>query len=169
MKKFNLLVFASFFSVSLFAQPIFDDANIQAEQNKQIILDWYNEGWNNNKYEELIPQMFHEDWSDGNPIRADHFDGLEGMFYMVRSYYQVFPDIHFEVTHIVADANSVAVRFEASGTHQGEIFGVKPTFKKVHTSAMAFFEMEDGKVRKTWKEMDLSGLLNQLTDNFAAK
>lgn len=162
-----LIILACFFNFCTHAQIDIDTLTL-AEQNKQVVLKWYERGWNNQEYKKLIPIIFAEDWTDGSPIRPDQFDGHEGMEFMVRSYFTAFPDIKFKVTHIVADEKLVAVRIETTGTHQGEIFGIEATETTINTSAMIFFEMENGKIKVTWQEIDLAGLLNQLTEKVAS-
>lgn len=162
-----LIILACLLNYNTQSQIVFDTLST-VEKNRQLIIDWYEKGWNNKEYEEMIPKLFDEAWRDGNPIRPDQFDGHEGMLFLVNSYYKAFPDINFEITHLVTDEKMAAVRLEISGTHQGEIFKVHPTGKKINTSAMVFFEMENEKITVTWQEVDLIGLLSQLTDVVAS-
>ncbi|NNE28880.1 MAG: SnoaL-like domain-containing protein [Saprospiraceae bacterium] len=156
-----LLIF--FCGTALFSQSDIDLALSEAERNELIIREWFSEGWNNHRYEELTPMFFSESWVDGSPIRGDSFDGHRGLIYLVGSYLQAFPDVKIEITHLLASDEQVAVRFVATGTHLGEIFGTKPTGKLITVSAMEIYEFYDGVVETTWTEMDLAGLLGQLS------
>jgi steroid delta-isomerase-like uncharacterized protein len=158
-----LIILACLLNFNTLSQIAIDTLT-SAERNEQLVTDWYEKGWNNKEFEEMIPMIFAEDWTDGNPIRPDQFDGHEGMLSLVNSYYKAFPDIKFDVTHLVANDEMVAVRLEVNGTHQGEIFGVHPTGKKINTSAMVFFELENQQIKVTWQEIDLIGMLSQLTE-----
>ena len=51
----------------------------QAETNRETIRLWYEEGWNHNRNLELIEQVFHPEWTDGNPLRPGQTIGHEGM------------------------------------------------------------------------------------------
>ena len=170
MKTFKtpLIILACLFNFNTHAQLLVFDTLTTVETNKQLVTDWFEKGWNNKEYEEMIPMIFAETWTDGHPIRPDQFDGHDGMLALVNSYYKAFPDIKFKITHLVADDNTVAVRLDVHGTHQGEIFGVHPTGKKINTSAMIFFEIENEKILVTWQEIDLIGLLSQLTEVMAS-
>ena len=41
---------------------------------------------------------------------------------LVASYEEAFPDAHFVITHLFADENQVAIRYEVTATQQGEMF-----------------------------------------------
>lgn len=133
-----------------------------ADKNQEIVRLWFEEGWNKSRNQELIPLCFTEDWSDGNPLRASQIDGHKGMEQLVASYRKAFPDITFTITHLIADEKQVAVRYEVVATHKGEMLGVAPTGKQIFSSGIALYEMENGKIKTSWQEVDLMGILNQL-------
>jgi predicted ester cyclase len=135
----------------------------QAEANKETIRLWYEEGWNKSQNEKLIPRVFHPEWSDGNPIRPES-EGLEGMYELVKFYKEAFPDAKFKITHLFADANHAAVRYEVEATHQGEAFGLKATGKKFISTGIVMYDMKEGKIFRSWQELDLMGIVNQLKD-----
>jgi predicted ester cyclase len=51
----------------------------------------------------------------------------------------------------------VVTRWKASGTHQGEFFGVAPTGKRIEMTGMQIdrFDEESGKMVEEWPEYDL--------------
>jgi predicted ester cyclase len=132
-------------------------------ENKETIRLWYEEGWNKGDNERLIPRVFHPEWSDGNPIRPES-EGLEGMYELVKFYKEAFPDAHFVITHLFADANSAAVRYEVTATHKGDAFGIKATGKKFTSTGIVLYEMREGKIYRSWQELDLMGIVNQLNN-----
>ncbi len=134
-----------------------------AEANKETIRVWYEEGWNKGQNEKLIPRVFHPEWSDGNPIRPES-EGLEGMYELVRFYKEAFPDAKFKITHLFADADYAAVRYEVQATHMGEAFGMKPTGKKFTSTGIVMYDMKEGKIYRSWQELDLMGIMNQLKE-----
>ncbi|MBI5913829.1 MAG: ester cyclase [Bacteroidetes bacterium] len=136
----------------------------QSEKNIETIRLWYEEGWNHNRNEELIPKVFHPDWSDGNPLRPDQTEGLEGMYQTVKFYKHAFPDAHFTITHLIADETHAAIRYEVEATHHGDAFGIPATGKKFTSTGIVLYEMRDGKIYRSWQELDLMGIVNQLKD-----
>lgn len=134
----------------------------QADKNVETIRLWFEEGWNHNRNEELLERVFHPEWSDGNPLRADQTVGIEGMRNAVKFYREAFPDAHFTVTHLFGENNKVALRYEVEATHHGDAFGIPATGKKFISTGLVIYEMKDGKIYRSWQELDLMGIINQL-------
>jgi predicted ester cyclase len=132
-----------------------------AESNKETIRIWFEEGWNKGKNEELIPRVFHPEWSDGNPIHPEA-EGIAGMYDLVKFYKQAFPDAHFTITHLFADYKNAAVRYEVEAIHGGDAFGIPATGKQFISTGLVIYEMKDGKIYRSWQELDLMGIVNQL-------
>lgn len=133
-----------------------------AVKNKETIRLWFEEGWNHNRNEELIPQVFHPEWNDGNPLNANQIEGHAGMKQLVKFYRDAFPDSRFTITHIFADEQNAAIRYEVTATHVGNAFGIAPTGKKFSSSGIVVYEMRDGKIYRSWQELDLMGIIRQL-------
>ena len=136
----------------------------QSKTNEETIRLWYEEGWNKGNNEALIPQVFHPDWSDGNPLQPESMQGIAGMYELVKFYKQAFPDAHFTITHLFADDTHAAIRYEVEATHKGDAFGLPATGKKFVSTGQVIYEMRDGKIYRSWQELDLMGIMNQLKD-----
>ena len=136
----------------------------QAEANKETVRLWFEEGWNHNRNEELLERCFDENWRDGNPLRSDQVEGIEGMRQLVRSYKKAAPDAQFTITHLFADHKNVAIRYEVVATHQGNMFGIPATGRQFTSTGIVLYDMKDGKIATSWQELDLSGIINQLKD-----
>lgn len=136
----------------------------QAEINKETIRVWFEDGWNHNRNAELIERVFHPDWSDGNPLRPDQVSGFEGMRELIKFYQEAFPDAHFTITHLFADDKHAAIRYIVEGTHLGDAFGVPATGKKFNSTGIVLYDMRDGKIYRSWQELDLMGIMNQLKE-----
>lgn len=135
-----------------------------ADQNKETVKLWFEEGWNNNRHEDLLSVCFTEDWEDGNPLQADQMTGLEGMLKAIQNYKKMLGNSHFNITHLFAEDNFVTIRYELTSTHKGNILGLESTNKTFSTTGMAIYEMENGKIKKSWHEVDMTGIINQLKD-----
>lgn len=162
--KQSLTLLCSIAVISLFTQCTAVKKAKQAERNAETVRLWFEEGWNHNRNEELIPIVFHPEWSDGNPIRADQTIGIDGIKQMVKFYKEAFPDAHFTITHIFADDKHAAIRYEVDATHYGDAFGIPATGKKFTSTGVVLYDMKDGKIYRTWQELDLMGIINQLRD-----
>lgn len=133
-----------------------------ANKNAETVRTWFEEGWNKNRNEDLIERVFTTDWSDGNPLRANQTDGHEGIRQLVKFYNQAFSETHFTITHLLANENQVAIRYDVKATHVGDAFGIAATGKRFTSSGIVIYEMEKGKIKRSWQELDLMGIIKQL-------
>ncbi len=151
-------------AVFIFTQCAAIKVSKQSAANKETIRLWFEEGWNHNRNEELIERVFHPEWSDGNPLRPGQVVGHEGMRQLVQFYKEAFPDAHFTITHVFADDKQAAIRYEVEATHFGDAFGMPATGKKFTSTGLVIYEMRDGRIYRSWQELDLMGIINQLKD-----
>ena len=125
----------------------------------------------------IAQRIIKEVWSDGNLAIVDeryaadfsHIDPLApgaNNIEMYRQYVQLlhnaFPDMQFEITEQVAEGDKVAVRFQASGTHKGEMMGIPATGKEGSITGITTYHIVDGQVLNETSEWDALGLLQQL-------
>jgi steroid delta-isomerase-like uncharacterized protein len=73
-----------------------------------------------------------------------------------------FPDLVWTVEDIVADGDTVAVRYTMTGTHRGDFAGVPPTGKAVVAQSMAFYRLVDGKIVEERAQLDMLSVFQQL-------
>lgn len=73
-----------------------------------------------------------------------------------------FPDLEMHEEAIIAEGDTVAVRYAWRGTHEGELMGIDPTGTTVEATGMAFVRFENGKRTKDWFCDDTLGILQQL-------
>ena len=133
-----------------------------AKRNKETVRIWFEEGWNNERNEELVERCFTPDWSDGNPLRATQEPGYEGMLQLIKSYKEGATDTHFTITHLFANESQVVIRYEVDAVHSGTLFGIPATGKRFTSTGIVLYEMRDGKIAVSWQELDLTSILNQL-------
>ncbi len=132
------------------------------EANKQLVRLWLEEGWNKNRNQEVVAQVFSNDWVTTSHALEKRPKGIEGAMYWVNEFKKIFSETHFTITHLIADTNFVTARFEVTATQTGEFMGIKPTNKKIKYSGMVIHEITNGRISKTWTEFDLFGMKTQL-------
>jgi steroid delta-isomerase-like uncharacterized protein len=96
-----------------------------------------------------------------------HFPGMPPMDWNTHKQFftaftSSFPDLRHEIVDLVAEGDKVAVRFNVTGTHKGELQGIPPTGKEVSFGAMDFITMIDGKIAEDWLSVDMMGLMQQI-------
>jgi steroid delta-isomerase-like uncharacterized protein len=86
-------------------------------------------------------------------------EGFKALNVMFRS---AFPDVWVDVDAIVAEGDRVAARWTSTGTHQGDLFGIPATGRKVKVTATVVYRVEDGRLAEGWINRDDVGMMRQL-------
>lgn len=73
-----------------------------------------------------------------------------------------FPDIHYSLDDALELGDRAAVRWSATATHTGNLFGLPPTQKKVTMIGITIFRVENGQIAELWDVWDEAGLMKQL-------
>lgn len=73
-----------------------------------------------------------------------------------------FPDLVWTVDQMVAEGDTVAIRYTMTGTHRGDFAGVAGTGKRVIAQSMAFYRLENGKIVQERAQLDLLAILQQV-------
>lgn len=63
---------------------------------------------------------------------------------------------------MIAEGEKVVVRWTATGTHKGELFGIPVTGKRIKVVGVDIFRVEDGKLKELWLSWDQMGMMRQL-------
>ena len=88
--------------------------------------------------------------------------GLEAYKQYLSMYNIAFPDLHFTIEDIIAEGDTVVVRYTTRGTHQGTFMGILPTGKQLSGTGMFIDRIVNGKAVEQWGNSDTLGLLQQL-------
>jgi predicted ester cyclase len=76
---------------------------------------------------------------------------------------QAFPDVRYAIDgDIIVSADTVVTRWTASGHHQGAVFGIPPTGKRITWTGITIWRIDAGKVVEAWVSRDMLGLLQQV-------
>jgi predicted ester cyclase len=102
--------------------------------NKDLVRLWLLEGWNKNRNEEVVKLVFSEDWVTTSTALDKQPRGTEGAMYWVHEFRKVFSDVHFEITHLVADTEYVTARFTCVARHTGTFLDIPATNKILSTA-----------------------------------
>lgn len=81
---------------------------------------------------------------------------------IIKALRQGFPDIQWNVEDLVGENDKVVIRTTWKGTHTGQFRTFSATGKKVNDSAIAIYQLKDGKVIDARIETDRLGFLQQL-------
>jgi predicted ester cyclase len=73
-----------------------------------------------------------------------------------------FPDMKLTVEDMIGEGDKVVVRGAFSGTHQGELFGIPATGKKVAQTTLIIFRLAKGEIVEGWYAANDLILMQQL-------
>ncbi len=135
-----------------------------SEENKAVARRYWEAGNRhdtNGMREVLATDYVHHDPNLPVPDadRETHLQIIQGGFI------SAFPDLRITVYDMVAEGDRVAVRWNFSGTHNGELPGnppLPPTGKQINVNAMAIHRVAGGKLAETWISFDAMAMMQQL-------
>ena len=116
--------------------------------NKDLVRRVVDEFINGNR-PEVANELFSEDFVNHNPSFGVEPD-REGLKKMIGLFRQAFPDYRLIVEEVVSEMDKVAVLMRSTGTHRGEILGIKPTGNKVEFQTMSMVRIKNDKIVERW-------------------
>jgi predicted ester cyclase len=136
---------------------------VSAQQNKEKARRLMEEGFGQGKLEvveEVLDPAFvcYDPNSEAGEVR-----GADNIKQEIEWFRNAVPDLTYTVVDPVAEGDKVVTRYTASGTHQGEFFGVAGTGKRIEMSGIQIDRFdESGKMVEEWPEYDLLGAMRQM-------
>ena len=133
------------------------------EANKATVRRSFDEFWNAGKLE-VADAILHPDYVSGEhtagaPSVAD--SKAINVFW-----HRVLHDMHFTIEDMVAEGDTVVVRWTARGTHQGdwemELGTIPASGKATTTPGTSSFYLRDGKIIRDVSHIDFVSLLQQI-------
>jgi predicted ester cyclase len=113
-----------------------------------------------------IRDLFEQVWTNGDADAVARFyapgptlDGLQGF---ARALYVAFPDWRATIDDLIAEGDSVVVRWTGTGTHRGEWAGVAATGREVRTTGTDIERFVDGLIVEEHGNVDMLGFMEQI-------
>ncbi|PSP97685.1 DUF4440 domain-containing protein [Halobacteriales archaeon QS_5_70_17] len=129
-----------------------------SEENEELVRRYLNAF--NERDGERLSELLAEDVVEHGI--SEELRGREEIVEFLEAHFETFPDYSGTTDAMVAEGDTVAVRYTVSGTHTGEYKGVEPTGHAAEWTGMAMYRIEDGAIAEVWLEEDRLGLLEQL-------
>jgi steroid delta-isomerase-like uncharacterized protein len=108
-------------------------------------------------------EVFADDYVRHDLRATQAAPGAAGQARIAEAFRAAFPDLRWRVDLLVAEADLVAARWTASGTHTGMWAGLAPTGRRAEFSGVNIFRFGPaGKVVEIWSHRDDLGLQEQL-------
>jgi steroid delta-isomerase-like uncharacterized protein len=132
--------------------------------NKVIVRRWFDEFWNAEQLE-IADELFHPDYvfDEGYGAGAPSVEASkEGVLF----WHRVLRDMHFTIDDMIAEGETVVVRWTARGTHHGdwemELGNVPASGKATTTPGTSSHYLRDGKIIRDVTQIDFVSLLKQM-------
>lgn len=132
----------------------------QAAHTREIVLASF-DGVRNRDPDQIVVDG-HPDYTD-DFVAIGEFRGKDAVRDFFRELFAAMPDFELTMERIVADDNSVAVKWRARATFTGAPFqGIKATGKAVELRGVDFFEIEDGLIKRNTVFYDGASFARQI-------
>jgi steroid delta-isomerase-like uncharacterized protein len=96
-------------------------------------------------------------------VAIGEFRGREAVRAFFNELFAAMPDFDLTVDRVVADENTVAVKWQARATFVGAPFqGIRPTGRPVQLRGLDFFEIQDGLIRRNTVFYDGASFARQI-------
>ena len=134
-----------------------------SEENKVKARRLMEEGFGQGKLE-IVDEVLDPDFVCYDPnSEAGEVRGADKIKQEIEWFRNAVPDLTYTVVDQVAEGDKVVTRYMASGTHQGEFFGVAPTGKWIEMSGIQVDRFDErGKMVEEWAEYDLLGAMRRM-------
>jgi len=97
------------------------------------------------------------------PFPIDFARGPDAVRHLVFFYHLAFTEIRVTADQIVAEGETVAVRWTARGRHTGHVPGLPPTGREIVTTGIDMLRIVNGKIVEGWVSWDVLGLVEQMS------
>jgi steroid delta-isomerase-like uncharacterized protein len=129
--------------------------------NQDVVLRlWYQELWDNWNIA-VADELLTDDYRLHAPGVSVPLD-RETTKHVVAMYGNSFPDLKHTVDEVIADDDTLAVRWTVRGTHRGEFQGIPASGKSIKLSGITVHHLVGARVRETWLVYDNIELLQQI-------
>jgi steroid delta-isomerase-like uncharacterized protein len=134
------------------------------ENNKALVREFMERSFNSGDLSVIDEQVATEGIDHQEPLGTDFAAHLKAVVSALRT---AFPDLHFQIHHMVAEGEIVAFHSTMTGTHTGTLQlpnmpAVPATGRSISVTHMHFVRMINGKSYDLWHVWDTPTMLRQL-------
>jgi predicted ester cyclase len=122
-----------------------------SEENKALARRWFDEVINGRR-----PQVVDEIFAPTYVHHGNLGDGMrrDQVKQFAAAILAAYPDREARIEEVVAEGDSVTVRWTSSGTRQGEFLGRPPTGKRDRASGIWIAHVRAGRAVEGWEVVD---------------
>lgn len=128
----------------------------ELEANKEIVRRMCREVWTEGRLDVLEELVAADAVDHRAPPEAQGIDGAKAHIADMRA---GISDLRLDVIEMVAEGDLVACELLWSGYHDGNLFGIPPSYRWARCSQSCTYRIQDGKIAEIWQVVDMLGLL----------
>jgi steroid delta-isomerase-like uncharacterized protein len=113
-----------------------------------LIHRFYEGLWNEGRLE-VADEILAEDIRFRGSLGTE-VEGRDGFLGYVERVRAAFPDFHNRIDDLIDAGDRAVVRLTCTGTHQGDVFGIAPTGRRISYVAIAIFKFGDEMIEEGW-------------------
>jgi len=133
---------------------------VSAEENKDIVRRFWGV-WEQGNIG-LVDELLAPDYVNHSPGIPGQPEGREGVKAVVSMFRSGMPDLEVQIDDMIAEDDKVVVRYTIEGTHEGDLFGVPPTGRRVSIESITIERVSEGKIREHRRITDTLAMMQQL-------
>ena len=111
---------------------------------------------------DAMDEVMSDDFVSHDPQVPTEARGPAAAREVISTYRGAFPDVRMVIEDVVEQRDRVAIRWTATGTHEGELNGLHPTGRHVEVTGMTIQRIAGGRVVEAWSNWDTLGLMQQI-------
>ena len=136
-----------------------DVSDANKEKARRLVEEAFGQG-----KVELVEDILDPDFVCYDPnSESGEIRGADVIKQEIAYFRNAVPDLTYTVDDQVAEGDKVVTRYTASGTHEGEFFGVAPTGNRIEMRGIQIDRFDgSGKMVEEWPQYDLLGAMKQM-------
>jgi steroid delta-isomerase-like uncharacterized protein len=134
-----------------------------SEENKENMRRVLEEAFGQGRVE-VVDEVLHSNFVCWDPnSETGEIRGADTIKSEIEYFRNAVPDLTYTVDDQIVEGDMVVSRYTASGTHQGEFFGVPGSGKRIEMTGINIDRFdESGKLVEEWVEYDLLGAMRKI-------
>jgi len=131
------------------------------EQVRNLVSRYFDAVWNRGELD-VLDEIMAPDYLNHSPGLPNPAPGPAGLKPIVRAMRQGIPDLHYGILDMVIAPDKAAIYLRVTGTHRGDLFGIRATGRKIDVRQMQIEWISAGRITQHWRITDELTLLRQL-------
>jgi steroid delta-isomerase-like uncharacterized protein len=133
------------------------------EKNKSVVQHFYNDVFSAGRINLAAIDQYFADNFVGHDLPPG-LNGREGYRKFVGMFAASFSDLaQIEALDVINNRDKIVVRWSSVGRHTAEFMGIAASGQRVTVKGIDIFRLADGKITDLWQEIDLLGILQQIS------